>query len=236
MLASTSMVETVASPSAVLTDREILHFLTLPPDHPDRLIITPIIRLKDQLHPVSFDLRLGTEFIVFENSGKAHLDPLEMPRDANVFNLPHSEARFVKRLTPSDEFVLHSHEFALGSTLEYVRLPNVLAGRLDGRSTWARLGIQVHSTAALVHPGSRGVITFELLNVSMLPIKLYVGMRIAQVNFYRLSPDIIRSYDSIPTAKHSGHVRASPSAYWKDPEFDIIRRRIAARKDGNGAG
>src|ERR1017187_10155685 len=124
-------------PRTVLTDRDILRFLTLPPDHPNRLVITPIINLKDQLHSFSFDLRLGTEFIVFENSGRAHLDPLEMPTDTNVFNLPHSEARFVKRLSPETEFVLHSHEFALGSTLEYIHLPRMIAGRLDGRSTWA---------------------------------------------------------------------------------------------------
>jgi dCTP deaminase len=202
--------------SGVLNDRQILRHLNLPLAHPDRLVITPIISLREQLNPFSFDLRLGTEFIVFERSNKTHLDPRQLPEDQNVFTYSKEEVRFIKRLSPTSEFVLHTNEFALGSTLEYLRLPYSLAGRLDGRSTWARVGLQVHSTAGLVHPGSNSVITFELLNVGMLPIKLYPGMRIGQINFYRLGEGMIRSYDRIPASKHTRHVKASRSAYWKD--------------------
>jgi dCTP deaminase len=210
---------------AVLTDRDILRLLCLNFGHPDKLVITPIIDLQEQLHPFSFDLRLGTEFIVFERSGKTHLDPMTEPRDKNVFADSKEEVRFIKRLSPREEFVLHTNEFALGSTLEYIRLPRWIGARLDGRSVWARLGLQVHSTAGLVHPGSHGAITFELLNVGTLPIKLYPGMRIAQINFYKLSKNIIRSYD-VEGSKHIGHVKASRSAYWRDKEFRYLRGMV----------
>lgn len=161
---------------------------------------------------------------MFERSSKTHLDPMKEPEDKNVFTYSKEEVRFIKRLSRQQEFVLHTNEFALGSTLEYIRLPRCVGGRLDGRSTWARVGLQVHSTAGLVHPGSHGVITFELLNVGTLPIKLYPGMRIGQINFYRLSKNMLRAYNQIEGSKHIGHIKASRSAYWNDKEFRTFRK------------
>lgn len=221
---------------AVLNDLEILTRLNRDPGDPKRLIISPVIDLKEQLHAFSFDLRLGTEFIVFERSKRAYLDPREIPDDKDVFTFAKDEVRFIKRLTPTSEFVLHTREFSLGSTLEFIGVPTDLAGRLDGRSTWARVGLQVHSTAAVVHPGSQGVITFELSNVGTLPIKLYPGMRIAQITFYQLSAPPMRSYATAPAAKHLGHVKAARSAYWLDKEFEILRAHGDGRRHSTLSG
>ena len=228
------MLEIAAGRGAVLSDVEILRRLNLDASDKRRLIITPIIDLKEQLHAFSFDLRLGTEFIVFERSKRAYLDPLEIPEDKDVFTFAKDEVRFTKRLSPRSEFVLHTREFALGSTLECLDVPEDLAGRLDGRSTWARIGLQVHSTAAVVQPGSQGVITFELSNVGTLPIKLYPGMRIGQITFYHLGEPPLRSYAKALNAKHRGHVKAARSAYWRDTEFEIIRADIRKDRDGSG--
>lgn len=38
---------------SVLSDRDILRLLSLDRHHPDRLVITPIIDLREQLHPFS---------------------------------------------------------------------------------------------------------------------------------------------------------------------------------------
>jgi dCTP deaminase len=80
------------------------------------------------------------------------------------------------RVGPADDFVLHPGEFTLGSTLEYLKLPLDIAGRLEGRSTFGRLGLQVHSTAGFVDPGFEGVLTFEFMNIGKLPLQLSPGL------------------------------------------------------------
>ncbi len=42
------------------------------------------------------------------------------------------------------------------------------------------------ATATIVNPGYRGIITLELANFGEIPIRLYPGLRIAQIAFYTL--------------------------------------------------
>ena len=47
---------------------------------------------------------------------------------------------------PDEPMFLHPNEFVLGSTIERVRMPDDLVGRLEGRSSLGRLGIVIHSS------------------------------------------------------------------------------------------
>jgi dCTP deaminase len=95
-----------------------------------------------------------------------------------------------------DRFVLHAGEFALGSTLEWVAVPNDLVGRLEGKSSLGRVGLIIHSTAGYVDPGFGGQITLELSNLGTVPIMLYPGMRIAQISFETMTTPADRPYAS----------------------------------------
>ena len=78
----------------------------------------------------------------------------------------------------------------LGSTFELITLPDDIAARLEGKSSLGRLGLLTHSTAGFIDPGFTGHVTLELSNVATLPIKLWPGMKIGQLCFFRLSsPD-----------------------------------------------
>jgi deoxycytidine triphosphate deaminase len=59
--------------------------------------------------------------------------------------------------------------------------PSYVVPMLDGRSTMARLGVSVHETAGFGDYGFDGNFTLEIC--STYGIKLYVGMRIAQISF-----------------------------------------------------
>ncbi len=84
-----------------------------------------------------------------------------------------------------------NHKYAvidvLASTYEVVTLPDDIAARLEGKSSLGRLGLLTHSTAGFVDPGFSGHVTLELSNVATLPIKLWPGMKIGQLCFFRLS-------------------------------------------------
>jgi dCTP deaminase len=106
-----------------------------------------------------------------------------------------------------------------------VKIPLDLAARLEGRSTWGRLGLQIHATAGFVDPGFRGALTFELSNVSNIPLPLYPGVRISQICFF-LSTTTHLPYGKKRFTKYSGKTTTASSAFFKDPEYSRIREAI----------
>lgn len=86
-----------------------------------------------------------------------------------------------------DEFVLPPHGFALGSTVERVKLPHDIAARFEGKSSIGRLGLLPHVAAGFIDPGFSGWITLELHNVTDCPMILLPGMKVGQLCFFRLS-------------------------------------------------
>jgi dCTP deaminase len=99
-------------------------------------------------------------------------------------------------VAPDEPFILHPGEFVLGSTYEFVKLPDNVAARLEGKSSLGRLGLVTHSTAGFVDPGFNGHVTLELSNMATLPIKLWPGMKIGQLCFFQLSSPSETPYGS----------------------------------------
>jgi len=138
------------------------------------------------IQPSSIDVRLDKFFRVFDNHKYPHIDPAQDQSDLT---------REVQ-VDGDDAFILHPGEFVLGSTYEYVTLPDDVAARLEGKSSLGRLGLMTHSTAGFIDPGFQGHITLELANVATLPIKLYPGMKIGQLCFFRLTSAAENPYGS----------------------------------------
>jgi len=144
------------------------------------------------VQPSSIDVRLDKYFRVFENHRYAVIDPAE------------DQSELTREVTPPGDgpFVLHPGEFVLGSTYEYVRLPDDIAARLEGKSSLGRLGLLTHSTAGFIDPGFEGHVTLELSNMATLPIKLWPGMKVGQLCFFQLSSPAEHPYGSTEAGSH----------------------------------
>jgi dCTP deaminase len=138
------------------------------------------------VQPSSIDVRLDRMFRVFENHRYPHIDPAEEQPELTRMVQP----------TGDEPFILHPGEFVLGSTYEVVTLPDDIAARLEGKSSLGRLGLLTHSTAGFIDPGFSGHVTLELSNVATLPIKLWPGMKVGQLCFFRLSSPSEHPYGS----------------------------------------
>ena len=144
------------------------------------------------LQPSSVDVRLDKFFRLFDNHKYPFIDPAEDQPD-----LTH-----LIEVRPDEPFILHPGEFVLGATYEFVTLPDDIAARLEGKSSLGRLGLLTHSTAGFIDPGFAGHVTLELSNMATLPIKLYPGMKIGQLCFFRLSSPAEHPYGSAATGSH----------------------------------
>ncbi len=205
----------------ILNEEQILARL-VDADPERRIIITPLLKPEEQFGPTSVDLRLGTDFQVMRRTNLSHMDLMADPEALSRDMQRHMQHVKVK---PTEPFILHPGEFALASTLEYVRVPLDLAARLEGRSTWGRMGLQIHATAGFVDPGFQGALTFELSNVSNIPLPLYPGVRISQICFF-LSTTTNLPYSKKRYSKYSGKTSTASSEFFRDPEYSRIREAL----------
>lgn len=165
------------------------------------------------VQPSSVDVRLDRWFRLFDNHKYAVIDPAaEQP-----------ELTRLVEVAPDEPFVLHPGEFVLGSTYEQVTLPDDVAARLEGKSSLGRLGLLTHSTAGFVDPGFSGHVTLELSNVATLPIKLWPGMKVGQLCFFRLSSAAEQPYGSTGAgSRYQGQRGPTASRSWLNFHRSVV--------------
>ncbi|HYR09492.1 MAG TPA: dCTP deaminase [Longimicrobium sp.] len=152
-----------------------------------RLVVTPLLD-DTQISGTSVDLRLGSEFLSARRTGVTVLDP--HPRHAEHGEIvdPERQVRQLesRRTVPIGQaYVLHPQQFVLASTLEFVRIPHGYHAMLEGRSSWTRQGLVVRSVTNIA-PGFAGVLTLVMVNQGEVPIRIYPGLRIAQLLVARI--------------------------------------------------
>ena len=121
-----------------------------------------------QIQPASLDVRLGEEFRTHPANDLAELDQF-----------------FGLTLLPG--------ECVLASLLERLNLPDSIVARVEGKSTWAREFLTIHS-AGFVDPGFHGDITLELKNDGRNVLLLKPGDIIGQISFQALDAPAARPY------------------------------------------
>jgi dCTP deaminase len=87
---------------------------------------------------------------------------------------------------PTGGFTLPARQFVLGNTMERISLPiregrPCYAARIEGRSSFARIGLIIHFTAPTIHGGFDGTITLEMINLGSYPISLHRGIQVCQL-------------------------------------------------------
>lgn len=188
------------SESSMLSDRGIFEAL-------DRgaIAIDPFDR--SQLQPATYDLRLGSTLKRMK-SGHEPIDP-----DKNTAD----EFETVDSFTNGQEFFLLPGQFVLGSVLEYIRVGDRFAAKMEGKSSRGRVGLLAHVTAGFVDPGYEGNLTLEMCNIASRPVILRPGMRICQIAFWPLSSPALRPYGHPDLgSKYKGDTEPMPAKALKE--------------------
>lgn len=132
-----------------------------------------------QIQPASLDVRLYHEFISYESGGT-----------------------YPGQIWPDGLLIIEPGACVLASIVERLDMrADNLAARVEGKSSWARQFLTVHS-AGFIDPGFRGDITLELKNDGPRSIKLPAGVVIAQLSFHLLSAPATRLYGEAGLGSH----------------------------------
>lgn len=141
----------------------------------------------------SVDLRLHSEISVPE----AGLFTYNFSAEGNIAEeiSKHSKKHI---LTADQPYHMKPLKFVLARTLEKIELPikkpPYLAARIEGKSSRARCGILVHFTAPTVHPGFKGPLTLEMINLGPADFLLIPGMPIAQLIVEQVTGELTENY------------------------------------------
>jgi dCTP deaminase len=187
---------------------------------------------KDQINPASYDLTLHP--ILRVNFQIADKWKIGVPLDLSNVEEEYLQERSLDQL---ESYTMYPGEFLLASTMEFVELDTQTVGRVEGKSSLARVGLAVHVTGGFIDPGFRGHITLEMVNLFHRPLVIHPGMRIAQIAFMTMEGEVNRSYaetgryqgqtgptlSRYRTESYSGMTYTCPSCWWKGTYDDWER-------------
>jgi dCTP deaminase len=160
----------------------------------------------------SIDLRLGFKFTRYKKDHPAvTISVAEGLKGINDIGLWDDKTLSeFDSLGDRETYELRPGEFVLALTYESIKIPNNLRGHVEGRSTYARLGLSMHQTAPWIQPGWSGPIVLEIANHGSYTIKLTPLIdRPCQLTFFELKtpvPDALaygsRSSDTFQNQEH----------------------------------
>lgn len=112
----------------------------------------------------------------------------------------------------TDVYVLPPLGFVLGSTAEVVNMPVNVSAMIQGRSSVARLGMQVHCAAGFIDCGFKGKITLEISNLTQYAMYLPIGKPVCQLICFLQDYASEKPYDG----RYQGQTQTTSSRFEND--------------------
>jgi deoxycytidine triphosphate deaminase len=171
----------------------------------------------DQIQPCSIDLRLSNVF--WEPIRAATVDL----RRSHLLEL--APRRYWRRrsLKTGDSITLKPGHLLLARVYEKLTIPPDCAGKIEGRSSFSRLGIAIHCTGDFLNPGYRGHMTLQLVNHSRNSIRIFPYLPICQLLLIPLSSKPSLSYGSISLQSKYMDDDGGPSYWWRDKRIKALQ-------------
>lgn len=154
---------------------------------------------QDSVDEVTIDFHLGSKLRVFSMDGMNTID--------TKFTTKEDMEKMMKlvELKPGQPFILTEHDFVIATTKERLTLPADIIGHLHGKSSLARLGVMVHSTAARFDPGWDGCPVLEFGTfLKGKRLVIYEGSPICAFSFEKMGAPVERSYEESPNNRYGG--------------------------------
>ena len=201
----------------LLTDNEIRRILTdldFVTDDPQRPF-----KANQQIQPASIDLRLDRCFWFPVKSRRKTISFLSTT--LSELGIQRLFKRRWFRL--GESIALKPGEMVLGRTFEVFTIPNGYAGKLEGRSTFARLGLSIHCTGDFINPGWRGRMPLQLVNHGRVPIILTPYVDICQLIVLKTTGTSDKVYGSDDLSSKYMNEEGEPSRVWMDARLKKLR-------------
>lgn len=182
----------------------------------------------EQVQPCSVDLRLCHQFWKPIRGRRISL------KRSKLMEL--SPRRYWKKVVLRDggSIELKPGDMLLGRTCEEFSIPSDCAGKLEGRSSFARMGLAVHCAADFINPGYRGRMPLQLVNLGKHRIELVPYAPICQLMLIKLSGKPDREYGDKELFSKYMHDDGGPSYWWRDKRIRDLQQHMNERDLATG--
>ena len=145
-----------------------------------------------------YDIRLGTEFLIFKGSYGEASDPKRFGSEE------YRKRMFDEVVAETGPVNIPPHSYVLAKSLERFNIPENIQAHCLGKSTLARCGIICNVTP--LEPGWSGFLTIEISNATPCPACLYPKEGICQVVFHQLSSIPEKNYSTEGGKKYQNQI------------------------------
>ncbi|ARC53116.1 dCTP deaminase [Candidatus Riesia pediculischaeffi] len=188
-----------------LCDKDIIHQLKS-----GRISISPYPKV-ERISGVTVDFHLGNEVRIFRKKKIfPYIDLSQLSKKISNNSLEDMISRRVL-LKDCENILLNPSEIILAITYEHLSLPSNVVGWIDGKSSFARLGLMIHVSSNRIDPGWSGKIVLEIVNLGKFPLLLKPNMVICEISFEEISQSSLRPYNSKKESKYHNQFHPSIS-------------------------
>jgi deoxycytidine triphosphate deaminase len=214
-----------------LTDHDIKKVL------PELEITTPNLAHPfdpdEQIQPCSIDLRISDVF--WKPSRRRRVWRRLLPGREVAVDLRRPDVSSIDRLRDWKEYVVSQGQFVtikpgqvvMGRIYERFSIPEGYAGKIEGRSSYARLGLAIHCTGDFINPGWHGYMPLQLCNFGPYPLRLVPYVSVCQLMLVRLSGVPDRTYGDEELQSKYVNDDGGPSLWWRDARIREIQKGLA---------
>lgn len=179
--------------------------------------------IKDLINPCSIDLKIAEAGYLKTKRKTIDLQSIEYISRAN---------QLWKRVKVHDSknqrsvfFKIHPGETILTHTKEKLKIPSDCAGKIEIKSTYARLSLSI-SFGDFCNPGYEGYFPLEITNHGKHTIVLHPGETMAQLMLLKLNGTTLVHYTNEATYKDkNGYDEGTPYAFWRERSIIQLRKQ-----------
>ncbi len=213
-----------------LVDHEIrglleqLDFNAPVPDHP----FDP----EEQIQPCSIDVRLSPVFWIASRRRRLWRRLFRFRertidlRRSDIHDLAPLRDWRKLELNEGQTITIRPGETIMGRLYERFRVPPGYAGKIEGRSSFARLGLAIHCTGDFINPGWDGFMPLQLCNLGPYPVRLAPYFSVCQLMLVKLSALPERTYGDEDLNSKYVNDDGGPSLWWRDKKVKAMQVRL----------
>lgn len=175
-----------------------------------------------RLNPCSIDLQIDNNCFIVAKKKEIDIQSVEHIAYADELWKP-AKVYFSKGNIADKYIKIHPKETILTHTLEEIYLPSDCAGKIEIKSTFARLSLSV-TNGDFCNPGYRGKFPIEITNHGRHTIVLHGGAEMLQLMLVPVN-GVVRNYSRVASLKNEEGVDdGTPYGFWKSRALEQLRR------------
>jgi dUTPase len=129
-------------------------------------------------------------------------------------------------LTDGESVTVWPGQVVMTRIYEGFKIPDQYAGKIEGRSSYARIGLAIHCTGDFINPGWSGFMPLQLVNASPFPIRILPYLPICQLMLVQLSSKPERTYGDEDLSSKYVNDDGGPSYWWRDRSVERLHSNL----------